>query len=245
MRLQIGSIIQFSYQSRRSHDKFPRVLVLHGGWSSPDKGNKLLVHGLNLNYLTADETNLLRFIIDPGFQLKYFENMAEKNPAIAQEYNKIIGQASNAIITSPHDFYIRVVRPFIQPRGWDPYRLYDPKLMLNIRVLQTQRQMLGEQKSQFFGMNPPGTGKDEKEILAGLALKQVAQSKGTADVNQRLTPAEQRFIRALRGKALQLFQSYKTRFSSMQGSKMVTRGMNFKGNQKGPNNPPWMGKDEL
>jgi hypothetical protein len=241
MRLQIGSIVQFSYSSKRSHDAFPRVLVLHNGWRSPDKGNKLLVHGLNLNYLTADETNLLRFLIDPGFQLKYFENMVEKNPSVAQEYTRIIASAANAVITSPHDFYIRVVRPFIQPRGWDPYRLYDPKLMINVKVLQTQRQMLGEQKSQFFGYNPPGAGKDEKEVLADLAMRQIAQQKGQG---KALTPQEQQFIRKLRGKALQLFQNYKSRFQAMQGPKMATRGMNFAGNQKGPKNPGWM-KDEL
>jgi len=239
MRLSIGTIVTFSYISKRSHDRFPKILVLHPGWRNPGgTGDKLLVNGLNLNYLTDDETNLLRMVIDPGFQLKYFENMVKKNPGIAQQYNSIIGSAANSNITSPHDFYIRVVRPFIQPRGWDPYRLYDPSKMLNVKVLQTQRQMLGNKDINLFGSNPKDHGVDERKILLNIA----AQSSGMAG-REPLTPQEQKFIKMLRGKSLQLFQMYKTRFQHMKGPSVNNRTPNFKGNQKGSKNPSWMDED--
>ena len=217
--------------SKRSNDRFPKILVLHPGWRNPGgSGDKLLVNGLNLNYLSDDETNLLRMIIDPGFELKYYENLLKKNLAVANEYNKIIGAASSAIITSPHDFYLRVVKPFIEgARGWDPYRLYDPTKMLNTKVLQTQRQMLGQYGIEAFGSNPPDHGKDEKSILADLAKKDVLKTQ--------LTPQEQKFIRILRGKSQQLFQNYKSKFQHMKGPLANNRTPNFKGNQK---NPPWM-----
>jgi len=240
MKLQIGSIITFSYASKRSHDHFPKCLILHPGWRSPGTNAGFLVHALNLNYLTDDETNLLRMIIDPGFQLKYFENMVKKNPYTAAEYSRVIGSAANANITSPHDFYIRVIRPFIQPRGWDPYRLYDPTKMLNTAVMQTQRQMLGSQDLQFFGSNPKDHGKDEKQILSDLAAKKAAAIQTGAG---QLTPQEQKFIRMLKGKSLQLFQGYKAKFQNMKGPQMNNRTPNFKGNQTDPKNPPWMSDD--
>jgi len=231
MRLKIGSIVTFSYASRRSHDRFPKILVLHPGWRTPGTSGDLLVHALNLNLLTDDETNLLRMLIDPGFQLKYFENLVKKNPQVATQYNVIISSAANANITSPHDFYIRVIKPFIRLRSTDPYRLYKPALMINGKVLQTQRQMLGDQDIQFFGSNPANHGKDEKQILKDLALKKVAPQRAESP----LTPQEQKFIRSLRGRSLQLFQSYKTKFQHMKGPQAITRGTNTRGNQ-----PSWM-----
>lgn len=230
MNLQIGNLISFSYLSAHSHDRTPEVLVLHPGWRFyPNRsGGKPLMHGLNFNYLTDDEINLIRMIVDPGFQLKYFENMQRKNPNIASEFDRIIGSAGAANITNPHDFYVKVIKPFIMPRRYDPYRLYDPSLIQNPRILQNTRQFTGENKMSFFGNTQPrGSGKTEQQIISDLALKK-AQGEQTG-VNQ-LTPTEQQFIRKLQGNALNLFNKYKQKFQYAKGPAMATRTPNLPGN---------------
>lgn len=201
--------------------------MLHPSWRFyPNRsGGKPLVHGLNFNYLTDDEINLVRMIVDPGFQLKYFENMQKKNPNIANEFDRIIARAGAANITSPQDFYLRAVKPFIQPRGWDPYRLYDPLKMENIRILQTQKQMLGESKMPFFGMNQNnGAGKDEKQIVSDLAMKKSQEEKTGI---KQLSPSENKFIHKLQGAAQRLFNNYKNKFQNARGPSMDNRAPNF------------------
>jgi len=217
---QIGQLVSFSYpavheQGTRAHDKRPKILVLHPGWR---KGSKLLVHGLNFNYLTDDEINLIRMLIDPGFQLKYFDNLQKKNPALAQEFDRIIGRAGAAVITSPHDFYLKVIKPFIQVRGWDPYRLYDPAKITGSRVVQSTRKMVGEQRLYSFGTNPMRDhGRNEKDIVADLAQRKAEEEKGGPKL---LTPQEERFIKRLHGSALAVFQNYKNKFQHMKGPSM-------------------------
>jgi hypothetical protein len=242
MQLQIGQLISFSYESARSHDRFPQVLVLHPGWRNPGgRGATLLVNALNFNYLTDDEINTVRMIIDPAFQLKYFENLAKKNANAAAEFDKIIASAGAANITSPHDFYLRAIKPFIQPRGYDPYRLYDITKMMNIRVLQTPQTMIGGNKMGVFGVKPArGGGKNEQQVLSDLALKQ-SQEEQTGV--KQLTPTEIKFIQRLQGNAQQLFQKYKTQFKSAKGPTQNNRMPNFAGNQQqGFKEPGFYGK---
>jgi len=115
-QVQIGDLVAFSYpavhqRGTRAHDKFPSVLILHPLWRNN-------IHGLNFNYLSDDEINMLRMLIDPSFQLKYAENLMRKNPNLMREFDRIITQAANAVITSPRDFYVRVIKPIIITRGW-------------------------------------------------------------------------------------------------------------------------------
>jgi hypothetical protein len=238
MNLQIGSLISFAYQSPRSHDRFPEILVLHPGWRFyPNRaGGKPLVHGLNFNYLNDDEINMIRMIVDPGFQLKYFQNLEKKNPGVAAEFDRIIGAAGAANITSPHDFYVKVIRPFIMPRQWDPYRLYDPQLMQNTRMLQNMQQFTGKNRVSIFGNTQPrGSGKTEQQVISDLALKK-AQEEQTGI--KQLTPTEQQMLTRLQGNALNLFNRYKIKFQNMRGpamdNRMQNRTPNFPGNQKTP-----------
>lgn len=240
MNIEIGALINFSYQSPRSHDKFPEVLVLHPNWRFyPNRaGGPPMLHGLNFNYLTDDEINLVRMIVDPTFQLKYFDAMEKKNPGMAQEFDRIIARAGAANITSPHDFYLRAIKPFIQVRGWDPYRLYDLKRLQNVRILQTPRQMTGADKFATFGVGPSrGKGKSESQIISDLAMKKAQEEK--AGVKQ-LSPAEDNMIRRLQGNALKMFQQYKTKFSGARGPQINNRMPNFPGNQ-----PKFMDDDDL
>ena len=55
-------------------------------------------------------------LVDVSFEVKYFENMAKKNPNIAQEFNRIITTAQNTDITSPEHFYKSAIQPFIRNR---------------------------------------------------------------------------------------------------------------------------------
>jgi hypothetical protein len=242
MNLQIGSLISFAYQSPRSHDRYPEVLVLHPSWRFyPNRsGGKALMHGLNFNYLTDDEINMIRMIVDPGFQLKYFQNMERKNPGIAQQFDRIIANAGNANITSPHDFYLKVVKPFIMPKRYDPYRLYDPTQMQNTRILQTPRQFTGENKVSMFGNTQPrGSGKTEQQVISDLAAKKATEEQTGV---KQLTPTEERFMRQLQGNALNLFNRYKMKFQAARGPAMDNRLPNRTPNFAKNNNQPDLGQ---
>ena|SRR3990167_6974262 len=144
---QIGDIIVFNYpavhlQGTRAHDKHPKCLILHTSWEG-------LIHSLNLNYLTNEEINTVRMILDPSFEMNYRESMTKKSPEAVAEFDRIMQGAANANITSPNDFYVRVVRPFIITRGWDPYRLYRPEKMSGIRIVQKRQHLEGQPQSMF------------------------------------------------------------------------------------------------
>lgn len=148
---RIGDLITFSYpaihlQGTRAHDKYPNVLVLHPNWGG-------LVHGLNFNYLTPDEINTIRMILDPMFEMKYREALQAKNPGAFNELESILtGKVKEAEgphsrmakITSPRAFYVNIIRPFIVTRGWDPYRLYRPEKMSGVRIVQPAAHMMGQ-----------------------------------------------------------------------------------------------------
>lgn len=145
---QIGDLVTFSYpavhqQGTRAHDKFPQVLVLHTNWEG-------CVHGLNFNYLTDDEINTIRMILDPSFEMTYREALGKKNPNAISEFDRIMKTAAHANITSPRDFYVKFVRPFIMSRGWDPYRLYRTDKMTALRVLQRRQHLEGQEKQTAF-----------------------------------------------------------------------------------------------
>lgn len=242
MALQIGSLISFSYQSQRSHDRFPEVLVLHPSWRFyPNRsGGKALLHGLNFNYLNDDEINMIRMLIDPGFQLKYFQNMERKNPGVAAEFDRIIGRAGAASITSPHDFYLKVVKPFIIPRGYDPYRLYDPGMMQNVRQLQSVQQITGANRSSMFGQpKPRNAGKSEEQIVSDLASKKAAEEQSGV---KQLTPTEDQFIKRLQGNALNLFNKYKQKFQYAKGPNLDNRLPNRTPNFAKAQNQPELGQ---
>lgn len=144
--MEIGSIITFVYpavhqQGTRAHDKNPKVLVLHDNWQG-------LVHGLNFNYLSPDEINMVRMLMDPKFEEQHKASLTRTNPYIVQEFDRIMQEVGNTTITSPHDFYTRAIRPFISKRGYDPYRLYTPSKMTNIKILETRKIMTGDELSQ-------------------------------------------------------------------------------------------------
>jgi len=212
MTYRIGDMITFTYSGNRVHDKFPNILVLHNNWQNN-------VHGLNFSYLTDDEINALRMMIDPAFELKYAENLQKKNPHIMMELDKIILRMGNANITSPRDFYLRVVRPFIMVRGWDPYRKYNPAKMVGVRVVQKREILTGEAKAGLFAStNVRDHGKSEKQILKDLAQASVDEEQSFG--RGVLTPQENRFIGRLRGSALKIFDDYVKKFEYAKGPRM-------------------------
>jgi hypothetical protein len=218
---RIGDLISFSYpalklQGTEAHDKFPSVLVLHPLWQGT-------LMGLNFNYLTDQEINMFRMMLDPGFQLKYMDNLYKKSPQLVQEFDTIIGAAGSANITSPYDFYHKVVRPFIMVRGWDPFRRYTPSKMTNVRVVQKKEIITGEQAAGLFGVHPVRDhGKDEKEILKDLAQREATEDSGAYPGKDLLTPQERRFIDRLRGNALRVFDDYKRKFEYAKGPRLPT-----------------------
>ena len=143
MNFRIGDLITFTYPlppNTRAHDKFPRVLVLHPGWEG-------LVHGLNFNYLSADEVNTVRMLIDPFYEMKYRDALKRRNPNAYNELESIITSpigTRNSKMTSPQDFYRGVIRPFIMQRGWDPYRKYRVDKISGARIITSARVITGE-----------------------------------------------------------------------------------------------------
>jgi len=167
---KIGDLVSFSYpavhlEGTQAHDKHPEVLILHPNWEG-------LVHGLNFNYLTRDEINILRMLIDPMYEMRYRTALKQRNPTAYAEMDKIIsepGAYRNTKINSPHDFYRGVIRPFIITRNWDPYRRYRPEKMRNIRIVQNAAHMMGEDSMAKF--------KKEQEEMANMVSQAIAKAK--------------------------------------------------------------------
>lgn len=149
MVFSIGDLVSFSYPLRpntRAHDPYPRVLILHPNWQG-------LVHGLNFNYLSNDEINTIRMLIDPFYEMKYRDALKRKNPKAFQELEAIITtpvqfagmSVRNAKMSSPQEFYRGVIRPFIMQRGWDPYRKYRADKVRHSRIVSPARVIMGEE----------------------------------------------------------------------------------------------------
>lgn len=200
----IGDLISFHYpaihqQGTRAHDKAPLVLVLHPNWG----GN---VHGLNFNYLTPDEINTVRMILDPMFEMQYREALQRKNPNAYKELDNILSgkvegaegpNSRIARITSPRAFYMNIIRPFIVARSWDPYRLYRPEKMSNIRIVQTAAHMTGA------------------DALSKYKSQRAQQAAKLTDLQSPGTPPQQ--TRPYPGVGRNVMQWFKDKFSAMRG----------------------------
>lgn len=190
MAFQIGDLITFSYEGKSTrvgpvgrHDKFPQVLVLHPNWEG-------LVHGLNFNYLSDDEKNVIRMLLDPMFEMKFRDALRNRNPNLYDELEGIVtGKAGSGgglhqvapppapsgpttrvtKINNPRGFYYNIIRPFIYERGWDPYRRYAPSRMKNVRVVTSARVITGEESLAKF--------RKEREEMAQRAKKALGEAK--------------------------------------------------------------------
>ena len=142
IKLEPGTICTFTYgtgfiekPSKQGfvHDKFPQVLVLNSSW----EGN---VHGINLNMLSDKELNYLKAVVNPAFA----REMVQKDPMLAQELDRL---PKTLDVHSPHDFYIRFMKGFIQK--YDSYRVYKPEKMINVRVVKKAEEFVGTEKGTF------------------------------------------------------------------------------------------------
>lgn len=117
------------------HDRYPQALILHPDWSGS-------VHAINLNQMSQREINFLTALIDPFFA----KEIIQKDASLKADLLRIPKEIN---ITSPHQFYLRVIKPFI--RLYDGYRLYKSNKMLNIKVVKSyqdiQRRLKTPQKS--------------------------------------------------------------------------------------------------
>lgn len=136
---KIGDYATWTYKSPKANDRNPKVLILHDNWEGH-------VHGLNFNYLTNDEINYLRMVLNYTFAENEIEPFSKKNPKLANDYKRMRNVYKSLNINSPYDFYQRFVRGFIQPKGYDPYRLYKPEYIQAPRVLR---------KARYFTSNNP------------------------------------------------------------------------------------------
>lgn len=187
MALEIGSLIIFSYpavhkQGTRAHDKYPNVLVLHPSWQG-------CMHGLNFNYLTDDEINTIRMLMDPMFEVRYRESLERKNPNLFRELERIITTPSpfrNSKVTSPYEFYRGMIKPFLYGgTKRDCYRLYKPEKMTNIRVVQRASHMVGEDSLTKY--------KKEQEEMANaakMALQKAQTPQEKAEAEKMLKDIE-------------------------------------------------------
>lgn len=135
---QMGDLITFDYQmGKKIHDRTPKVLVLHPNWQGQ-------MHGLNFNYLTEQEINYIKAVLNPIFE----SEIVKKDRRIAIQMTRVRSIVDTLNITSPHDFYVRFVRGFIQPRGWDPYRRYLPERQRSLRIITASAVMTGDQREK-------------------------------------------------------------------------------------------------
>lgn len=204
MAYRIGDLISFGYpavhqQGTRAHDKNPLVLVLHPNWGG-------VMHGLNFNYLTPDEINTVRMILDPMFEMQYREALQKRNPKAYAELDNILSgkvegaegpNSRVAKITSPRAFYMNIIRPFIIARNYDPYRLYRPEKMSNVRIVQTSQHM---------------TGVDSMAKFKAQRANQAAKLPNNMRTQQNQTQAQQQ---SQQGRGV--MQWFRDKFQNMRG----------------------------
>jgi len=226
-RLIIGDLISFSYpavhkQGTRAHDKNPKVLVFHPNWQG-------LVHGLNFNYLSDDEINTIRMILDPTFETKYREQLRRKNRSAYDELERILGGKEPhggltkappmavpiggttrvTKITSPRAFYYTMIRPFIFKRGFDPYRKYKPHLMTGVRTLEPARKMLGQESLRKFRAEQGKAADDIARMIAQARTQEEkdAAQQAMANLQKAKTPQEKESV----------LQWFKSKFQHFKG----------------------------
>ena len=191
MRYNIGDLVTFTYPlppDTRAHDRFPRVLILHPNWQG-------LTHGLNFNYLSADEINTIRMLVDPFYEMKYRDALKRKNPNAYRELEAIIttptswrgSSVRNARMTSPQEFYRGVIRPFIIQRGWDPYRKYRADKVSAVRIITPARVITGEDSLAKW--------QKERAELAAAAKKALGEAK-TPEQKQAVVELQQKLDHA-------------------------------------------------
>lgn len=116
----IGAKVLAAHPHVQMHERSPTAIVLHPSWG----GN---AHCLLTNNYGQREINYLTAIIDPFFAAE----IIKKDAGLRAQLQRL---QKDLNITSPHDFYLRVVKPFIAM--YDGYRLYSPQKMMNIRVIK-------------------------------------------------------------------------------------------------------------
>jgi hypothetical protein len=155
----IGDIIRFNYsQGTQVHDQFPMVLVLHDNWLcrtprgltgikslAPNDNSKRCLHGLNWNNLSQKEINYLMAVMNPMLEMK----LAAKDKDFEAEMAKV-HTLRDLDIQSPEDFYRRLIRPFIKPKDWEPYRRYRLDKMRGVAVKMSKDLLSGAKQDTIF-----------------------------------------------------------------------------------------------
>jgi hypothetical protein len=149
----IGDLVTFNYSGGTDvHDQHPVVLCLHNDWLCHTPrgmtgvgalhrefaGGKRCVHGLNWNNLDEKERTYLRAVMNP----KYEMDMRKKDDEFAKKMSDI-HKIRDLDIQSPEDFYKRLIRPFIKPKGWEPYRRYRVDKIRGPRILMSKELLSG------------------------------------------------------------------------------------------------------
>lgn len=166
----IGDIIAFRYPTKPvtgATEPNPKLLVLHPNWEGQ-------MHGLRLNYayMTAQQENVLKMFMSPKFQKMHKAALTREAPLLVQEYDRIIKEGGNTQVTSPQDFYRKMIRPFISPRDFEPYRRYKVGLVSGVRVVEPYHMILNppQYNEKIHGPVEEGTNKfDEyKKLFEGM-----------------------------------------------------------------------------
>ncbi len=150
----IGDIITFDYSlGTKVTDRLPLVLVLHDNWLCHTPRNMRGVsqldakkfgpttrclHGLNWGMLDPQEKQYLYAVMNPMFEVQ----MLKKDPSFADKM-KTVTEAANVDINSPEEFYAKIIRPFIKPKNWDPYRRYRVDKIRAPRIVESKEKLSG------------------------------------------------------------------------------------------------------
>lgn len=150
---------QTSWKEKKSitdiHDPYPTCIVLHDNW-------KGMVNCINTNNMSQHEINFLTAIIDPFFA-------QERTKTDARLKADLMRIPRDIQITSPHQFYLRIVKPFIHL--YDGYRLFNPNKMLNIKVVKSyqdiQRRLKSPQKPATIDMKDKPSSVVDTSLQSG------------------------------------------------------------------------------
>jgi len=143
-----GDLVTFHYpavhkRKSRAHDPNPTVLVLHPNYEGK-------VHGLNWGLMTPNQQNMIRMILDVGFEQQHKQALTRQDPSLMKEYDKVVGMASVTEINQPYPFYQQVIKKLISAGNlsasgvkYEPYRQYTLTNISSVRILQPAAIMMG------------------------------------------------------------------------------------------------------
>lgn len=136
-----GMVVSFMYSGQSKFDKRPLILFL---WLDKKTSDKVLIHGINLNYLRDQQIELLF----QQLQKRTTVQLEDESPFLNEQYLRVGIRGRRIPKGIPAKLlYKTIIRPRFMKK-FDIYRTYDIKKIKGLRVITYDLKFLKEQQEQ-------------------------------------------------------------------------------------------------